>query len=243
MSAALRPCWADSPRRISLIRIGSPACVDRGQAVRRGRKYTGGAQERGSSERSSRSPVEKPAFVSSPTISAAEVSSSVPPGGRTGPRARSLSLSKPCRGTGCSAGALGAGAGGVGCCRLHPRGTCALRDRCGGFALAGAVRLAAAAAVPWPALLWARMRRRRGAGLRPGRRGGRRPGGRSNAAGACAEAGRGRPARRARAGPPVALRRPCGVVVLLAGGAHRAHHCLSRSFKHTPSAPIRNPTR
>jgi len=48
---------------------------------------------------SRRSPVARPDFASSPTISTADVTSSVPPGGWTGPRARSASLSKPCLGT------------------------------------------------------------------------------------------------------------------------------------------------
>ncbi len=48
---------------------------------------------------SSRSPVEKPALASSPKISAAVATSSAPPGGATGPLARSKSDSKPCLGT------------------------------------------------------------------------------------------------------------------------------------------------
>src|ERR1700759_155161 len=49
-----------------------------------------------------RSPADNPAFASSPTISAAEATSSAPPGGWTGPSVRSLSHSKPCRGAGSS---------------------------------------------------------------------------------------------------------------------------------------------
>ena len=48
---------------------------------------------------SRRSPVAIPDFASSPTISTAEATSSVPPGGWTGPRARSASDSNPCLGT------------------------------------------------------------------------------------------------------------------------------------------------
>ena len=53
---------------------------------------------------SRRSPVESPAFASSPTISAAVATSSAPPGGCTAPLAVSPSDSKPCRGAASSSG-------------------------------------------------------------------------------------------------------------------------------------------
>jgi hypothetical protein len=58
-------------------------------------------QDSGSREKTSlskRSPVDNPAFASSPTISAAEATSSAAPGGCTGPLAASPSHSKPCLG-------------------------------------------------------------------------------------------------------------------------------------------------
>src|SRR5271167_3215084 len=62
---------------------------------------------------SRRSPVEGPAFASSPTISAAEATNSAPPGGRTEPLMLSVSDSKPCLGAGSRtrAAALRRGAG------------------------------------------------------------------------------------------------------------------------------------
>jgi hypothetical protein len=54
---------------------------------------------RDSTSLSSRSPVDRPALASSLMISAALATSSVLPGGATGPLARSLSHSNPCRGT------------------------------------------------------------------------------------------------------------------------------------------------
>jgi hypothetical protein len=59
------------------------------------------SQESGRREMTSlsrRSPAENPAFVSSPTISATDATSSAAPGGCTGPLAASASHSKPCRG-------------------------------------------------------------------------------------------------------------------------------------------------
>ncbi len=109
--AALRPCRADSPQRIQRIRIGSPARPDlsRGGSALRGSIQSAparlrvGAQDSGrraSTSLNRRSPVESPALASSPTISAADASSSAPPGGCTAPLVRSApSHSKPCRGT------------------------------------------------------------------------------------------------------------------------------------------------
>jgi len=63
----------------------------------------GGAQESGrrdSTSLSRRSPVDRLAFVSSPTISATDATSSAPPGGCTVLLERSLSHSNPCLGAG-----------------------------------------------------------------------------------------------------------------------------------------------
>jgi hypothetical protein len=73
-----------------------------------------GDQESGSREKTSlsrRSPVESPAFASSPTISAAAEISSAPPGGATAPSV-SPSLSNPWRGAGSCSGAFGRGGAG-----------------------------------------------------------------------------------------------------------------------------------
>jgi hypothetical protein len=146
------------------VRIGSPASRDRVAEARHGREYTHGsrrggrgavgpflrAQVSGRREKtslSSRSPLETLALVSSLTISAAELSSSIAPGGATLPLA-SLSHSKPC--TGASCWRFGARVGGDARRVRVARG-------CRGAALRGRARVVAGAVVPAP-LRWA-MRR------------------------------------------------------------------------------------
>jgi hypothetical protein len=78
---------------------------------RRARRAGRAIQESGSREKTSlsrRSPVESPAFASSPTISAAAETSSAPPGGATAPSV-SPSHSNPWRGAGSCGGAIGRG--------------------------------------------------------------------------------------------------------------------------------------
>jgi hypothetical protein len=97
-------------------------------AARRGRQYTyprpgrsppREAQEPGrreSTSRSRRSPPTTPALASSPRSSAADATSSSPPGGETGPLARSPSHSKPCLGTGSTMRRAAPGRGTAGLC-------------------------------------------------------------------------------------------------------------------------------
>ncbi len=96
------PCGPIRPGGSTSIRIGSPACRELALGSSAWRQYTDRPQEGDRREKTSlsrRSPVERPDFASSPTISTAEATSSVPPGGSTGPRARSASDSNPCLGT------------------------------------------------------------------------------------------------------------------------------------------------
>src|SRR6516165_3143778 len=115
--------------------------------------------------RSRRSPADRPPLASSARISAAEPSSSAPPGGCTGPLAALLSASKPCLGAACWA-------------PVRPRLDAArarvalafARLDAGGLAVAGLRaapscprgRRRAAAAVPCPVVLAARAAARRG---------------------------------------------------------------------------------
>ena len=118
--AALRPERPIRPSGpINSIRVGSPASADLGQGSSASAQYTRGppaggpspqpplrrspwaAQVRGRREKASfnrRSPADNPTFASSPTISAADATSSAPPGGCTEPFMFSLSDSNPCLG-------------------------------------------------------------------------------------------------------------------------------------------------
>ena len=108
MNAALRPLRADSPRWIRLrSTLGPPPALSWDRAARRGRQYTYPVRAgfrcpacaRGRRAAGARPFPVRP-WRARRASSAAEATSSIPPGGETGPLARSPSDSKPCRGTG-----------------------------------------------------------------------------------------------------------------------------------------------